>query len=53
LKDDLEERHDLSLQFPEKVRELNFMLSDWLINTGAKLPRTNPNWEQATLKDSY
>jgi arylsulfatase A-like enzyme len=46
LKDDLEERHDISAQLPEKVRELNFMLSDWLMNTGAKLPRTNPNYRQ-------
>ncbi len=41
LKDDLEECHDLSTQMPEKVRELNFVLSDWLMNTGAELPRTN------------
>jgi arylsulfatase A-like enzyme len=44
LKDDLEERHDLSDQLPNKVRELNFMLSDWLMNTGAKLPSTNPDY---------
>ena len=46
LKDDLEERHDLSVQLPDKVRELNFLISDWLMNTGAKLPRTNPNYQQ-------
>jgi arylsulfatase A len=45
LKDDLEEHHDLASQMPEKVRELNFMLSDWLTDTGAKLPRKNPNYK--------
>jgi arylsulfatase A len=45
LKDDLEERHDLASQMPDKVRELNFILSDWLIKTGAKLPRTNPDFK--------
>lgn len=53
LKDDLGEHNDLSIQLPEKVRELNFMLSEWLMDIGAKLPRTNPNWGRATLKDSY
>ena len=41
LKDDLSERHDLSGQLPEKVRELDARLTAWLKATGAKLPKRN------------
>jgi len=38
LKDDLSERNDLSGTMPEKVRELDARLQEWLIRTHAKLP---------------
>jgi arylsulfatase A len=42
LKEDLSEENDLSEEMPEKVRELDAKLSDWLRSAGAKLPRPNP-----------
>jgi len=44
IKDDLSERHDLSGQLPEKVRELDAQLTAWLTATGAKLPKKNPDY---------
>ncbi len=43
LKDDLSEQNDLSEKMPEKVKELNDKLSNWLTSTNAKLPRPNPS----------
>ena len=48
LKDDLPEKHDLSQTAPEKVRELDEKLIDWLRSTGAKMPRPNPYYEAST-----
>ena len=42
LKDDLSEQNDLSEKMPEKVKELDDKLSNWLKATKAKLPRPNP-----------
>ena len=44
LKADLSEKDDLSEKMPEKVRELNAKLSNWLTATGARLPRPNPDY---------
>jgi len=44
LKDDLSEKNDLSDKMPEKVKELDAKLSDWLKATGAKLPIPNPDY---------
>jgi len=41
LKDDLSEETDLSENMPEKVKELDATLTDWLRATNAKLPRPN------------
>ena len=42
LKNDLSEQNDLSEKMPEKVKELDDELSNWLKATKAKLPRPNP-----------
>jgi len=41
LKDDLSEETDLSEKMPEKVKELDAKLTDWLRTTNARLPRPN------------
>jgi len=42
LKEDLSETTDLAATYPEKVKELDALLSRWLKEVGAKLPRPNP-----------
>ena len=44
LKDDLSETKDLSQHLPEKIRELDQGLIQWLRNTKAKLPKKNPEY---------
>ena len=46
LKDDLPEENDLSEKMPEKVKELDAKLTDWLQTCNAKLPRPNPSSDQ-------
>jgi len=46
LKDDLSEENDLSETMPDKVKELDAKLSDWLEATNAKLPIPNLQKEQ-------
>ncbi|OHB69451.1 MAG: hypothetical protein A2V70_02830 [Planctomycetes bacterium RBG_13_63_9] len=41
---DLGERNDLAREMPEKVRQLDAQLSEWLQSTGARLPRPNPDY---------
>jgi arylsulfatase A len=50
LKDDLAERNDLSEAMPEKVRELDAKLQEWLTRTHAKLPRPNPAYEPSRVR---
>ena len=45
LQDDLGEQHDLAATMPGKVRELDEMLTAWLEEAGAKLPRPNPEYD--------
>ena len=45
VREDLPEKKDLSQEMPEKVQEINSMLSAWLKETGAKLPAKNPNFD--------
>ncbi len=47
LSDDLGEQHDLAPTMPEKVAELDAALMQELENEGAKLPRTNPDYQPA------
>jgi len=44
LKDDISEKNDLAARMPDKVRELSDKLSIWLKETGAKMPRKNPDY---------
>jgi arylsulfatase A len=48
LEDDLSEKNDLSEKMPEKVKELDAKLGNWLRATGAKLPRANPAYNPVT-----
>ena len=45
LRQDLSERNDLAQAMPEKVRELDARLRQWLGHTNAKLPKPNPNYK--------
>ncbi len=44
VKEDLSEEDELSRLMPGKVKELDEELNAWLKNTGAKLPRKNPDY---------
>jgi len=44
LRNDIGEQHDLAAQYPQKVVELRRMLAAWRRQTGAKMPRPNPNY---------
>jgi len=50
LKEDVGEERDLSGEMPEKVRQLDAELQEWLISTGAKLPRPNPAYEAESIE---
>jgi len=52
LNSDLSEKDDLSQTMPEKVKELDAKLTDWLRAAGAKLPKPNPDYDPNTAKDS-
>ena len=45
LKDDLSETNELAQKMPEKVSELDAMLTAWLKKSGAKMPRPNPDYD--------
>jgi arylsulfatase A-like enzyme len=42
---DLGEANDLAAEMPERAHELGSMLDAWLAETGAKLPRTKPDYQ--------
>jgi arylsulfatase A len=42
--DDIGETRELSAQHPDKVKMLNALMDDWIKQTGAKLPRPNPDY---------
>ncbi len=46
LKDDLSERKDLANKMPEKAKELQNALHAWQKQSGAKMPRPNPEYDQ-------
>ncbi len=50
LREDLSEEFDLSEKHPEKVVELNQKLEAWLKDTGAKMPKLNPNYNPVQKK---
>lgn len=45
LKKDIGETNELSEKFPEVVKKLDQNLSDWLKETGGKLPKPNPDYQ--------
>ncbi|MCM2370987.1 sulfatase [Aporhodopirellula aestuarii] len=45
LKHGLGETTDLAAQYPDIVMELDAMIEDFLVDTGAVLPRPNPNFD--------
>ena len=45
VKEDLSEEDELSELMPGKVKELDADLSTWIKDTGAKLPRKNPDYD--------
>jgi len=52
LKSDLSEKEDLSETMPQKVKELDSKLTEWLQAAGAKLPRPNPDYDPNTTTDA-
>jgi len=46
LKDDGVESKDLAGGMPEKVKELDLLLSKWLISVEAKMPRADPKFKE-------
>jgi arylsulfatase A-like enzyme len=51
LKDDLSEQNELSEKMPEKVRQLDVKLTDWLKTTNAKLPIPNADYSPDVSAD--
>ena len=52
LKNDLEEKYDVSKSHPEKARLLLEMLHEWRIDVDAKMPVANPDFDN-TYKDRW
>ena len=48
LANDLGEQHDLAATNPERAKQLNVLLSKWLLGVGAKIPRPIPEKNGAT-----
>lgn len=46
LKEDLSEENDIAPKMPEKVKELEEHLHQWLKETNAKMPKKNPDYEE-------
>ena len=44
LAEDIGEKEELSAKMPEKVKQLDAKLEEWLKKTGAKVPRLNPDY---------
>jgi len=51
LKDDISETKDLAAEQPERVRELDAMLEDFLVNTKAIVPAANPAYDPNASKE--
>lgn len=45
LKTDIGETNDLNKKYPQKVKELEHILQQWLQSVNAQLPTKNPKWE--------
>ena len=44
LAEDIGEKEELSEKMPDKVKQLDVKLVEWLMKTGAKVPRLNPDY---------
>ena len=44
LKNDIEEKNEISIKFPEITENLKKLLEDWRISIEAKIPQKNPNY---------
>jgi len=53
LEEDIGEKDDLSEQMPEKVKELDSMLDEWLKTTNAKLPIIRGNNSGTIIRGQY
>jgi len=53
LANDLGETTDLSDKMPEKVKALDAMLAAWLKDTGAKLPKPNPDYKAQARAEAF
>ncbi|MBN2296536.1 MAG: sulfatase [Pirellulales bacterium] len=45
LRDDIEEKHDLAASEPQRVKQLDAMIEQFLIDTNAARPLPNPNFD--------
>ncbi|WP_084422534.1 sulfatase [Rubripirellula obstinata] len=52
LKEDVGESKDVSAEHPEMVRELDAMIEEFLVDTGAVLPRPNPKFDPSKYDPS-
>ena len=52
LREDPSEKTDIAEKMPEKVKELDARLTAWLKDTGAKLPRPNPDYRPPATRGS-
>jgi arylsulfatase A-like enzyme len=50
LKDDISEEHNLADKHPEKVMELNALISKFLKDTNAAVPKPNPDYKPPATK---
>jgi len=50
LKNDIGEKVELSSKNPDKVKELDKLLSEWLKKTNAKVPKKNPKKKKPKKK---
>jgi arylsulfatase A-like enzyme len=46
LRDDLEEKNEISIKFPEITEELRSLLQNWRKSLGAKIPQNNPKYKE-------
>jgi len=44
LRNDIEEKNDISKKFPEITEELEILLENWRKSLEAKIPQKNPNY---------
>ncbi len=46
------ERHDLAQDMPDKVKELNQRLTDYLVAVNAQMPKPNPNYDATKAEEA-